>query len=75
MIKHRIGKPYVRRLKRGDIPVTAAAEWASEYFKNNKSALANKTMYAIGMRGTNEVFLVSPFKRQLVKAMRDTLVN
>ncbi|HGN1931998.1 hypothetical protein ABN115_13500 [Providencia rettgeri] len=75
MIKHRIGKPYVRRLKQGDIPVTAAAEWAAEYLENNKGDLANEPMYAIGMLGTNEVFLVSPFKCQLVKAMRDTLVN
>lgn len=75
MIKHRIGKPYVRRLKQGDIPVTASAIWVTEYLKNNKITLANETMCAIGMRGTNEVFLVSPFKRQLVKAMRDTLLN
>lgn len=75
MIKHRIGKPYVRRLKQSDIPVTASAIWVTEYLKNNKSTLTNETMYAIGMRGTSEVFLVSPFKRQLVKAMRDTLVT
>ncbi|MDL9989495.1 hypothetical protein [Providencia rettgeri] len=75
MIKHRIGKPYVRRLKKSDTPVTTQAKCASEYLESNKSILANDPMYTIGMRGTNEVFLVSPFKRQLVKVMRDTLLD
>lgn len=74
MIKHRIGKPYVRRLKQGDIPATTQAKSAIDYLRHPDNHLQESKAYAVCLRGLSEVFQVSLSKRQLIKLMNAAIL-
>ncbi|WP_272666155.1 hypothetical protein, partial [Providencia sp. PROV110] len=74
MIKHRIGKPYVRRLKQGDIPATTQAKSAIDYLNNPDNHLKEAKAYAVCLRCLPEVFHVSLSKRQLIKLMNAAIL-
>ncbi|ENN8375854.1 hypothetical protein AB7V85_08970 [Providencia rettgeri] len=74
MIKHRIGKPYVRRLKQGDIPATTQAKSAINYLHHHDNHLRDTKAYAVCLRGLPEVFQVSLSKRQLIKLMNAAIL-
>lgn len=74
MIKHRIGKPYVRRLKQGDTPATTQAKSAIDYLNHPDNHLNEAKAYAVCLRGLSEVFQVSLSKRQLIKLMNAAIL-
>ncbi|XVH58375.1 hypothetical protein RYX27_19445 [Providencia hangzhouensis] len=74
MIKHRIGKPYVRRLKQSDIPATTQAKSAIDYLNNPDNHLKEAKEYAVCLRGLPEVLQVSLSKRQLIKLMNAAIL-
>ncbi|HEC8328503.1 TPA: hypothetical protein RG647_RS09015 [Providencia rettgeri] len=74
MIKHRIGKPYVRRLKQRDTPATTQAKSAIDYLNHPDNHLIDTKAYAVCLRGLPEVFQVSLSKRQLIKLMNAAIL-
>lgn len=74
MIKHRIGKPYVRRLKQSDTPSTTQAKSAIDYLNHPDNHLNEAKAYAVCLRGLSEVFQVSLSKRQLIKLMNAAIL-
>lgn len=74
MIKHRIGKPYVRRLKQSDTPATTQAKSAIDYLNHPDNHLKDAKAYAVCLRGLPEVFQVSLSKRQLIKLMNAAIL-